>query len=397
VPAFFDLPSFFRRVSNPLLQRFFTDRPAFTGFDWAAASARKIEPILQRFNAMTPKERGDAFQVFRRAESLASSMGTQVLIEASRDKGGDVAAKLAAMNNAYDRAFWMCLEHPGVIDGARTLARIELLPKRMWESRQGLPVQQLEATNDIKSELSRQIIELFQPEQFRGEHCVVEHVQREGGVECFFAYPADYTDEREGYDLEGHFERTHWNPAFKIVFAYHSADGSLDIFAQGGTKIRCRLAHIFARAVLGADQDLKLPELDCFDLELLKDPNLTFPTNAADRIVLVRIQSIKLKFHGSKPAVIEISIDGHRREGSIHAAIADKFREIHASLATATVASVVLQAFFQTPEGKERSASFRISAPSFCDLEDSPEEQILRGYLPVWGIQKNANSVATTA
>jgi len=258
-------------------------------------------------------------------------------------------------------------------------------------------VQQLEATNDIKSELSRQIIELFQPEQFRGEHCVVEHVQREGGVECFFAYPADYTDEREGYDLEGHFERTHWNPAFKIVFAYHSADGSLDIFAQGGTKIRCRLAHIFARAVLGADQDLKLPELDCFDLELLKDPNLTFPTNAADRIVLVRIQSIKLKFHGSKPAVIEISIDGHRREGSIHAAIADKFREIHASLATATVASVVLQAFFQTPEGKDRSSSFRISAPSFCDLEDSPEEQILRGYLPVWGIQRHANSVATTA
>ena len=272
MPAFFDLPSFFRRVSNPLLQRFFTDPPAFTGFDWAAASARKIEPILQRFNAMTPAERGDAFQVFRRAESLASSMGTQVLIEASRDKGGDMAGKLAAMNNAHDRAFWMCLEHPDIIDGARTLARIESLPKRMWESRQGLPVRQLEVTNDIKLELSRQIIEMFQPEQFRGEHCVVEHVRREGSIECFFAYPADYSDEREGYDLDGHFERTHWNPAFKIVFAYHSADGSLDIYAQGGTKIRSRLAHIFARAVLGADRDLMLPELDCFDLELLKDP-----------------------------------------------------------------------------------------------------------------------------
>ena len=88
---------------------------------------------------MTPTERGDAFQVFRRAESLASSMGTQVLIEASRDKGGDVAAKLAADEHAHDRAFWMCLEYPDVIDGARTLARIESLPKRMWKSRQGLP------------------------------------------------------------------------------------------------------------------------------------------------------------------------------------------------------------------------------------------------------------------
>ena len=140
-----------------------------------------------------------------------------------------MAGKLAAMNSAHDRAFWMCLEYPDIIDGARTLARIESLPKRMWESRQGLPVRQLEVTNDIKSKLSRQIIEMFQPEQFRGEHCVVEHVRREGGIECFFAYPADYSDEREGYDLEGHFERTHWNPAFKIVFAYHSADGSLDI------------------------------------------------------------------------------------------------------------------------------------------------------------------------
>lgn len=397
MPAFFDLPSFFRRVSNPLLQRFFTNPPAFTGFDWATANAKKIEPILQRFNAMTPAERGDAFQVFRRAESLASSMGTQVLIEASRDKGGHVAGKLAAMNSAHDRAFWMCLEYPDVIDGARTLARIESLPKRMWESRQGLPVRQLEVTNDLKLELSRQIIGLFQPEQFRGEHCVVEHVRREGGIECFFAYPADYSDEREGYDLEGHFERTHWNPAFKIVFAYHSADGSLDIHAQGGTKIRNRLAHIFTRAVLGADQDLKLPELDSFDLELLKDPNLTFPTNAADRIRLVRIQSMKLRFHGSKPAIFEVSIDGRRKQGSIHEAIADKLREPHAGLATATLTSVVLQAFYQTPAGKERSASFRISSPSFCDLEDSPEEQILRGYLPVWGIQKNANSVATTA
>ena len=395
--AFFDLPSFFRRVSNPLLQRFFADAPAFSGFDWAAVSARKIEPILQSFHALTPEERREAFHVFRRAESLASSMGTQVLIEAGREKDAGLAGKLAAMNNARDRALWMCLEHPDVIDSARTLARIESLPKRMWESHQGLPVRNLDVTTATKLELRRQIIALFHLEQGRGDYCVVEHVRREGGIECFFAYPADYSDEREGYDLEGHFERTTWNPAFKILFAYHSADGSLDTCAQGGTKIRSRLAHIFARAVLGVDQKLKLSELDCFDLEVLKDPNLTFPTNAADRIGLVRVQAMKLRFHGSKPAVIEVSIDGRRRDGSIHEVIADKFRDPHAGLATATVTSVVLQAFFQTPTGKERSISGRLSAPSFCDLEDSPEEQILRGYLPVWGIEKNANRMATAA
>ena len=395
--AFFDLPSFFRRVSNPLLDRFFSTAPTFVDFNWAAVSPRKIEPILSRFNAMTPEQRREAFRVFRRAESLASSKGTRALIEASREVDDGVAGKLAAMGNAHDRAFWMCLEYPDVIDSARTLVRIGALSKRMWESRQGLPVRQFEVTNDIKSELSRQIIEMLQPEQCRGDHCVVEHVRREGGIDCFFAYPADYSDEREGYDLEGHFERTSWNPAFKILFAYHSTDGTLDIYAEGGTEIRSRLAAIFARAVLGADQKLQLPTLDSFNLEILKDPGLTFPTNAVDRIGLVRIQSLKLRFLGGEPAVIEVSIDGRRREGSIHRVIFDKFRDAHAKLATATVASAVLQAFIQTPAGKERSISFRLSAPSFCDLEDSSEEQALRGYLHPWGIEKDAHSLATAA
>ena len=395
--AFFDLPSFIRRVSNPLLQRFFSDTEAFTDFDWAAAGVRDASPILQRFNLSSQDQRRKAFEVFRRVESLATSVGTQMLIEASRDQDSAIAGKLASMKSAHDRAFWMCLEHPEIIDSARTLARIEALPKKMWESRQGLPVRQLEVTGNMKAELQRLIKEMYQPEQSRADHCEVEYMRREGGIDLFFAYPADYWDEREGYDLTGQFERTSWNPAFKIVFAYHSINGSLDIYAQGGTKIRNRLAHIFARAVLGADQELKLPELDCFDLEILKDPNLTFPTNPADGIRLVRIQALKLRFHGSKPAVFDISIDGRRKEGSIHEVIADKFRDQHARLSTASVSSAVLQSFTQTPAGKERSASFRLSAPSFCDLEDSPEDQVLRAYLPIWGIQKDATGLATAA
>lgn len=395
--AFFDLPTFIRRVSNPLLQRFFSDTEAFSDFDWAAAGVRNTGPILQRFNLSTQDQRRNSFEVFRRVESLATSLGTQMLIEASRHSGDGVAGKLAAMKSAHDRAFWMFLEYPDVIDIARTLARIESLPKRMWESRQGLPVRQLEVTDAVRAELQRQIKEMYQPEQCRGEHCEVEYMRREGGIDCFFAYPADYLDEREGYDLTGQFERTNWNPAFKIVYAYHSTVGALDVCAQGGTKVRNRLAHIFVRAVLGADQELKLSELDSFDLDVLKDPNLTFPTNPADGIALVRIQSMKLRFLGKKPAVIDVSIDARLREGSIHEVLADKFRDEHARLGTATVSGAVLQAFVRTPAGKERSISFRISMPSFCDLEDSPEDQMLRAYLPIWRIQKHANSLAATA
>ena len=86
-----------------------------------------------------------------------------------------------------------------------------------------------------------------------------------------------------------------------------------------------------------------------------------------------------------------------RREGRIHEVIADKFRDLHARLSTATVASAVLQVLVLTPTGKEHSFTFRLSEPSFCDLEDSPEEQALRRYLHLWGIQKDAHSLATAA
>ena len=86
-----------------------------------------------------------------------------------------------------------------------------------------------------------------------------------------------------------------------------------------------------------------------------------------------------------------------RRDGRIHDVIVDKMREIHAHLSAATVVSAVLQAFVLTATGKERSLTFRLSEPSFCDLEDSPEEQALRRYLHIWGIQKDAHGVAEAA
>jgi hypothetical protein len=81
----------------------------------------------------------------------------------------------------------------------------------------------------------------------------------------------------------------------------------------------------------------------------------------------------------------------------VHDVIADKLNEKHARLADATVLSVVMQAFFRTPTGKDRSLTFRLAAPSFCDLEDSPEELTLRRYLREWKVEKDAVSLDNAA
>ena len=81
----------------------------------------------------------------------------------------------------------------------------------------------------------------------------------------------------------------------------------------------------------------------------------------------------------------------------MHDVITETFNEKHARLSDATVLSVVMQAFIRTPAGKERSLLFRLTAPSFCDLEDSPEELILRQYLREWKVEKDAVSLEDAA
>jgi hypothetical protein len=157
------------------------------------------------------------------------------------------------------------------------------------------------------------------------------------------------------------------------------------------------LSQIFGRVVLGVEQEPESSQEDCFNLELFKNPSITFPTNPADNINSVRVNAMRLQFHGRSGGRITVAIDGRSKTGSVYEVIADKLADRHAHLRDATVLGVTLQAFLRIAEGKERSLTFRLSAPSFCDLEDSPEEQVLRRYLREWKIEIDANHVATAA
>ena len=217
-----------------------------------------------------------------------------------------------------------------------------------------LPAKAIEVTPEMLVELGRQFSGFFWATQKRGERCIVEHRRREGDVDCFFAYPADYLEERFGYDNDGQFEFQRRRPAFDVIFGYHRLDGTTDAYVQGGQKVRHPLAEIFARVVLGIDH---LPEPlaeDSFDLDLFKNPDITFPTNTADNINLVRVQAMRLKFHGHRAGRITVAIeDPKSKTGSVYDLIDDKLAEKHARLTTATVLGVTLQAFMRDDDDKE--------------------------------------------
>jgi len=398
VPTIFNPQSFFRHVPNALLEQFFSSVPAFAGFDWSSVSERRVEPIYERCNLIPPAECARIFNVFRTVESLANPLGTQVLIEAARDIDVDVAAEIAAQASAHERALWCYLRDKRIFRAARLLGHIDTLPKRSWETLKNLPVKAIEVTPEMLAELGRQFSEFFWTTQKRGERCVIEHRRREGDVDCFFAYPSDYLEERFGYDDDGQFEFQRRRPAFEVIFGYQRRDGTTDTYVQGGQKVRHPLAQIFARVVLGMDH---LPEVfaeDPFNLEIFKNPNITFPTSPAHNISLVRVQAMRLQFHGHRAGRITVAIaDPRSKEGSVYDVIADKLAEKYARLATVTVLGVTMQAFLRDADGKERVVPFKVSAPATCDLGDSPEEQLLRGYLPEWGIEKHASDLAAAA
>lgn len=388
--------SFFRRMPRQTLIQFLSPYPGFAGFDWESVGERRVEPIMDQCNSMPHAACARIFRIFRMVESLATPTGTQVLIEAARDIDLEIAEVIAAKKNSHERALWCYVEHKDIFESARTLSHIEGLPKRSWQTHKNLPMRSADVTEEMLAEFRQSLSAFFWITQGRGDKCKVEHRRREGNVDCFFAYPADYIDESFGYDEDGEFQFRSWNPAFEVVFACH-LDGTTDIFAQGGKKIRESLSQIFARTILGAEDVPEALNPDCFDLDLFRNPNITFPTSPADNVISVRVKAMRVQFHGRKGGRVTFEIDGRRKDGSIYEVIADKLNERHARLADATILGVTLQAILRGANGKEKSIAFKISAPAFCDLEDSPEEQMLRRYLRLWKIEKDAEDVAAAA
>jgi len=384
VPNSYNPRSVIRHIPNALLKRFFKQFPEFSNFDWEELRETQDEPVFDTLQTLAEPERNRIDMVFRKVHSLADSLGTTVLIEAARDSNRKIAAEIGAMQNAYERALWCHLEHPAIFEDARTLAHIDGLARNSWEKRKGLPKQAIKVTEGVRERLGKGISGFYEAEEGRGQLCIVEHRRREGDLDWFFAYPSDYPDEREGYRDDGKFIRESWRPAFEVVFVYDHSAGALELFAKGGKNRRAMMSSIFAKCILGVDDESEPWQADTFDLEVFKNPDIKFPTKAADKITLVRVTALRLQIHRTPGGRLTFQVNPRRKDVTVYDFVAVALNERRARFADCTVHGVTMQAIFQKPNGKDRRFSFNLSEGSKCDLGDSPEELLLRRYLKVW-------------
>jgi len=372
------------KTPNVLLRRFLSPYKAFSDLDWKTLAENDAEPILQRLPALDEADRHYIGVRWRQVHALADSMGTAVLSEAGRDCQLDVADRLAAMKNAYERAFWCLVEHPRLLDHQRVYAYTYSLPRTSRETRVGFPEGKVDVTEAFIDDLREHIKEVYKDEE-RAHMCRVDHREHDG-VHVFHAYPSDYLDEIDSYGPDGQLTTVSIMPPFHIVYYLDGPAGKVSLLAKGGAGKHEELFKRFSIAAFGAPPPPRAAK-KTYDLRVLKDPKHEFRRKPTDHIALVRVIALRLQFHEQWQHRGLFEVDPDDPHDSIYDLLRAKLAGGLRELARSKILSAVLQAVFRAPGQREKVVSFKISVPRWCDLDDDPEDRILWQYLPAWGLE----------
>lgn len=371
---------FLRQAPNRLLHSYFEAKGLLLDLPWRDLRETRIDPIHQAILALPEGKRRDIGRDFRAIWELASLRGSALLTRIAKQRHVELPTSAANRRTPYERAVSAFLEQPALFAEATAAARWEFLPRGLMEKRNGLPKIAPDTSESTLANFGAVLAQYYHEEQDRGEHCTVEHFAQ-GHLDYFFAYPADYWNTLLGYEADGELSRREWKPAFEVVIVYDRSAGTVEICAQGGSKVRAELGARFARTVLHVDQDpAPLPEAQ-YNLQGLLDRNFVFITQPGENLELVRVKSIRVRWPGNQKRYVSFDVDGR----NIHSDVHDLIEEVLGSAAVERDRLVVVGASIQAVFSN-RSLSFDLAWPSTCNLGDTPEELALKECLKRWGI-----------
>ncbi len=380
------------KTPSALLQRFLSAYSPFADFDWSTLAEKDREVILQRVRAMEEPDRRLVGIRFRQIHALANSRGITVLIAAAGDAGPQLAKHLETKRNAYERAFWCLVEHPGLFDCELVYAHTYSLPKSSRETRVGFPEGKLVVTDAMINNLKEHIQATFRPEE-RAKKCKIDY-REQNGIHLFHAYPSDHADEIDSYGPDDQIVGVSVVPPFPVVYFLDETRGGVSVLTKGGAHKVEALFDGFGKAVFDAPAPPKAGK-KTYDLSLFKDPEFEYKTDPSDQLRNLRATAMKLQFP-SRPqgrARFEV-VNVDDRHVDVYAVLRSELRGGLDKLAQSTILSIDLQAIFGGPGGTEEVIDFRISAPRWCTLGHDGKEGVLRRYLRPWRIENDGKRLA---
>jgi hypothetical protein len=377
--------TFLRQTPNHILKEYFTRKDLLADIDFDALGKTEIEPIAEAIDQLPEEQRTKIEADFRQIFEMACEKGVQLLLEEARFYHDlDLSTIFEKMENHYERAFWVFLNHPRVFTVASDFDYMDRVGG--WKP---IPVGEglkPAVGEDDKKHLVKSLSDFYK-KQGRGRHCRVDNYLRsEPERHCYFAYPEDYATTEIEIDEKGEFCNRPRKPVFEVIFVYKPENGDLVVCAKGKTDEIKRLQEIFCTRILGLDS---LPDETGkrFDLSKLKDKNISFVTDIQDGIESVKLKMLCLDLPGSYKRRITFEASSSDGGQPIHTLIERALNKTNMSLDKMIVTKAKLQFKFAPRDGKKgKTLTFEISIPDRWTLKDDPVDQIAKKYIEKWGL-----------
>lgn len=341
----------------------------------------QFKPVIALIDSQKQETQAEIEKDFRDINERACKAGIACLIEESQWEGRDldIADDIEQMNNHYERAMWVFLNHPIVFKNSGHFQKMDGVTFKKAFVWKGLNPKQLDSELE---DFKQKMIEHYKKEG-RGKHCIIEVLKRSSPERyCYFVNLEDYGDilnEFEGEEIKGKPIK----PIFEVIFVYHPESGRIETNARAKKDQIKQLHEAFCQGVLNME---KLPDKNSrmYNLEKLKTRFNFMPRDSQDNIASVKLKFIELEVDFKR----RISFTDNSNRSDIYNLINDALNQQNIPLDSVTVTKVKIQIVFKkmADERRAKTVTFDIGTPDRCNLKDSHTHQTAQRYVEKWGL-----------
>lgn len=377
---------FFRDVLPNHLERYFAGKGLLQGFDFGSLSEGNVDALYSAWEILPEETQSETEQDFKEIDALACEGGIKAILDDAEWYGEEntLLAGMEAMKGFHEKAFWIFLEHKKYWAAANAFFHADSIRSRFWRKRINLPKTPAKVDPTSIDLLEKSLVHFFHDREGRGKNCKVDCYKR-GKLDYFFAYPEDYPQTRIVWK-ERHLKRELETPAFEIIFIFNPEQGTLELYLDGTRTIIPELQTIFASAIL--DFELSEDEKDnrVYDLNPLKNADISFRYAPESGITSVAVKKLRLKIQGTNQRVT-LEADTSKNPLAVYEMLTDLKKSFPASRLIVTQVGIVVTFAPSANRSKPKTRSFDIGWPNSCSLKYDDNDLAIRSMLADSGIE----------
>lgn len=384
----FALKMVFRVHSVPLLKEYVAARGQAAHLTVDDTEHPNVDRLYQQWESLPPEARNQMEAELRAVHDMATSdlELTTILQEAEfQGHAEELRQAFAGLNSLHDKMLWTLLHYPRVFEVANLFEQTEDLNTRSWKKRSGLPKRNPRDDSEACANLAAALSQYYVNQEGRGRGGHHVEPYKRGDEVYYYVYLRDHPRMGVTFDNQGGFKRQPLEDSFEIIYRFDPTKGTLETFVQGKPQVVEDVQAIFARVCLESDLPPPARPTAAYDFNKLMRRNFAFTTEPEDGVLSTRVKSLRLWVRGTKRKITLTEGDGNNPGGVydlLDAITSNEASGLHRALLNVTRAE--LQMVFRRDQGRNKTLTFAVSWPDWCNLKDNREHLIAKKYLNRW-------------